>query len=100
MSDEGLLDRVDAYLDVVQRDAADVEDVGPFTLFVSRAPYPLYARPRRGLSAPLTAADLDAVASRCAEVGMPLALEWVEEVAPSLRPVALSARASSSPHTV
>lgn len=87
MNGEALLDRVDAYLDVVQRDAADALDIGPFTLFVSRAPYPLYARPRRDVTAPVTADDLAALAARCDEVGVPLAVEWVEEVTPSLRGV-------------
>ncbi|MHA3704274.1 GNAT family N-acetyltransferase [Jatrophihabitans sp. YIM 134969] len=84
MSDPELLDRVDAYLDVVQRDSSDVEEIGPFTLFVSRAPYPLYARPRRGSAVEITKADLDRLAARCAEIGMALAVEWVEEVTPSL----------------
>lgn len=84
MSDPALLARVDAYLDVVQRDSADVEQVGPFTLFVSRAPYPLYARPRHGGTDDVTAADLPVLAARCGEVGMPLAVEWVEEVTPSV----------------
>ena len=86
-----LLARVDRYLDRVQRDASDVREVGPFTLFVSRAPYPLYARPRVGGPGEFTAADVDRLATACAEVGMRLAVEWVEELTPSLRPVLAAA---------
>jgi ribosomal protein S18 acetylase RimI-like enzyme len=84
VNDAELLDRVDAYLDVVQRDSSDPADVGPFTLFVSRAPYPLYARPRRGFDGTATTADLDVLSAHCAEVATPLAIEWVEEVTPGL----------------
>lgn len=91
MTDAPRLDRLDAYFDAVQRDSADVEPVGPFTLFVSRAPYPLYARPRHGERPEIGPADLETLSARCADVGMPLAVEWIEQVTPSLRDMATAA---------
>lgn len=90
-TDSALLDRVDAYLDAVPRHDADAVEVGPFTLFRSHAPYPLYARPRRGAGATVTEADVRELGHRCAELGVPLAVEWVQEVSPEVAPAAAGA---------
>jgi ribosomal protein S18 acetylase RimI-like enzyme len=83
-----LLERVDRYLDAAPRSSTTPEEVGPFTLFRSHAPWPYYARPRVGLESPIEAADLERLAERCRELALPVAIEWVGEITPSLEPVA------------
>src|SRR5487761_926475 len=78
---------LDAYLDAAPRPDCDSLAVGPFTLFVSRTPWPYYARPTVGLRDPITGADLDALAAACAEHGVDLEIEWVHEVHPELAEV-------------
>ncbi|HET7900982.1 MAG TPA: GNAT family N-acetyltransferase [Candidatus Nanopelagicales bacterium] len=82
--DEHLLHRIDRYLDAVPRAAADAVDVGPLRAFLSRAPWPYYARPRpdAGLPAP-TADDVDAAARALTEHGSAVSFEWVHELLPS-----------------
>lgn len=75
---------LDAYLDAAPRPDCDPVEVGPFTLFVSRSPWPYYARPTVGRRNPITAGDLDALAAACAEHGVDLGIEWVHEVHPEL----------------
>ncbi|MEH0927116.1 GNAT family N-acetyltransferase [Micromonospora sp. CPCC 205558] len=75
---------LDAYLDAAPRPDCDAVDVGPFTLFVSRSPWPYYARPTVGRHAPITVGDLDALAAACVEHGVDLGIEWVHEVHPEL----------------
>ncbi|MFC4147948.1 GNAT family N-acetyltransferase [Micromonospora mangrovi] len=75
---------LDAYLDAAPRPDCDPVEVGPFTLFVSRSPWPYYARPTVGRRAPITAGDLDALTAACAERGVGLGIEWVHEVHPEL----------------
>lgn len=76
---------IDAFLDAAPRSAARVEEVGPFTLFVSRAPWPYYARPRVGDGEQaFTPDDVAAVRARQRELGVPQTFEWVHETAPSL----------------
>jgi ribosomal protein S18 acetylase RimI-like enzyme len=95
-TDAALLQRIEAYFDAAPRPAADVEEHGPFTLFVSRIPWRFYARPRRGLrddgarTGP-TARDVLAVRARQRELGVREALEWVAETTPSLAGAAASA---------
>ena len=78
------LARVDAYLDGAPRTSADAIEVGPFTLFRSTTISTYYARPRLGLAAPIAAADLLALRARCAELGLPFAVEGLLEMSPSL----------------
>ena len=59
--------------------------MGPFTLFVSRAPWPYYARPRVGDEHAFTREDVAAVQARQSELGVPQMFEWVHETAPTLR---------------
>ena len=44
-----LLRRCDAYLDAAPREYSEVVDAGPLRVFVSRAPWPYYVRPRAEL---------------------------------------------------
>jgi ribosomal protein S18 acetylase RimI-like enzyme len=87
-----LLD-IEAYYDTVPRVAATVEDVGPFSLFLSvpGTGWDFYARPRLGLSHDFTADDVRLVLARQEELGVPRAIEWVHEVTPSLLPAVRAA---------
>lgn len=90
-ADRLLLDRIEGYCDLVPRTDTVTHEVGAFTLFVSRGgpgSYDYYARPRLGLDRPVTAADVTAVLERQVELGVPRALEWVDETTPSLLSVA------------
>jgi ribosomal protein S18 acetylase RimI-like enzyme len=89
MSD--LLARLESYYDEVPRAGSDVEEHGPFTVFVSRGGWPYYARPRLGDVGPVSASDVTAVLARLAELGVPESIEWVHENTPSLRDAALAA---------
>lgn len=81
----GLIARIERYLDAVPRDRADVESVGPFTLFRSRLRHPFYARPSLGwASGYVTAVDVDAVRARQRALGVPETFEWLAETAPDL----------------
>ena len=82
------LQAIEAYYDTVARVAATVEEVGPFTLFVSvpGTGWSFYARPRLGLQHEFTPADVRLVLARQEELGVTRAIEWVHEVTPSLLP--------------
>jgi ribosomal protein S18 acetylase RimI-like enzyme len=94
-----LLHRIDAYLDAAPRASCTVEEVGPFTLFVGAAGgWRYYARPRHGADVSgVTAHDVQAVIERQQALDQPVALEWVEELAPEVatacRDAGLSVRA-------
>src|SRR5436190_13040901 len=79
-----LLDLLERYYDAVPRSRSDVEEVGPFTLFVARSGWPYYARPRLGVSAAITIDDTDRVFARQDQLGVPRAVEWVDETTPGL----------------
>jgi ribosomal protein S18 acetylase RimI-like enzyme len=64
--------------------AARVEEHGPFTLFISEAPWPYYARPRLGGTAEFTADDVRSARERLRALGQPETFEWVHDTAPSL----------------
>ncbi|MER5397998.1 GNAT family N-acetyltransferase [Streptomyces sp. NPDC002599] len=84
--ERALLDRLEEYYDAVPRHGARVEDIGPLTLFVREGPgWPFYARPARGSSGPLEAADVRKVRARQRELGIPESFEWVAETTPTLR---------------
>ena len=82
MSD--ILAVLERYYDAAPRTGADAEDVGPFTLFRSRMPWPYYARPRLGLDAPIGADDVRRLLAHMDAVGVPHEIEWVEQTTPSL----------------
>jgi len=81
-----LLRRLESYYDAVPRSTARVEDFGPLSLFVRDGEgWPFYARPARGWSGPVEAADVERVRARQRELGIPESFEWVSETAPALR---------------
>jgi GNAT superfamily N-acetyltransferase len=91
-SEADLLERIEAYFDAAPRPAAGVEEHGALTLFVSRTPWRLYARPRLGLGEEdVGADDVAAVRVRQRELGVREAFEWVHETAPSLAGAAAAA---------
>jgi ribosomal protein S18 acetylase RimI-like enzyme len=86
-----LLGRIEAYFDAVPRPAADVEEHGALTLFVSRIPWRMYGRPRLGLGEDVGADDVAAVRARQRELGVREAFEWTAEITPSLEGAARAA---------
>lgn len=92
------LARIEGYYDAVPRPVGRTEEVGPFTLFVADKDtgWQFYARPRLGLDADVTPEDVRRVLARQAELGVPRAIEWVDEVTPSLLPAVRAAVAA--PH--
>ncbi|KRF38118.1 GNAT family N-acetyltransferase [Terrabacter sp. Soil810] len=82
------LDRIEAYYDRVPRAVAAVEEVGPFTLFVADegTGWQFYARPRLGGRGVFTPEDVCRVLEHQQALGVPRALEWVDEVTPTLLP--------------
>lgn len=87
------LARIEHYYDWVPRTSATTEEVGPFTLFVPVAGtgWQFYARPRLGGSGAFTPKAVERVLARQVELGLPQAIEWVEETTPSLLPAVRSA---------
>ncbi len=87
------LETIETCYDLIPRAHARVEEVGPFSLFLPAGEddRPLYARPRLGLDGDVTAEDVRRVLGRQAELGVPRALEWVDEVTPSLLPAVRAA---------
>lgn len=89
MSD--LLARLERYYDEAPRANADVQEHGPFTVFVSHGGWPYYARPRLGLDSPVSPDDVTSLLARLRELGVPESIEWVHETTPSLRDAAVAA---------
>ena len=80
-----ILHRIERYYDTVPRWGSQVEQIGPFTLFVSDGGWPFYARPSMGWTpGSVTADDVIAVRVRQRELGVPEAFEWVGDLAPDL----------------
>lgn len=80
-----LLHRIERYYDAVPRSVCDVEEIGPFTLFVARKGWPFYARPSLGwVTGAVTADDVARVRARQRELGVPESFEWVGDLAPDL----------------
>ncbi|MEO7446666.1 MAG: GNAT family N-acetyltransferase [Humibacillus sp.] len=86
------LERIEAYYDDVPRAVATAEEVGPFTLFLADADmgWQFYARPRLG-AADFSRDDVCRVLDRQRELGVPQALEWVDEMTPGLLPAVRAA---------
>jgi ribosomal protein S18 acetylase RimI-like enzyme len=82
--DYSLLDRLDRYYDAVPRGRARVEEVGPFTLFVANSGWPYYGRPGRETQGQANSNDVRRLLARQQEIGVPQAIEWVDELAPAL----------------
>lgn len=96
--DDDLLARLERYYDEVPRATADTEEHGPFTIFRARSGWPFYARPRLGLAEPVSAAEVTSVLDRLEDLGLPRAIEWVDETTPSLGPAAVSAGVAVADH--
>ena len=90
-ADADLLERIEEHFDAAPRAAADVEEHGALTLFVSRIPWRFYGRPRLGLGEDVGADDVAAVRARQRELGVREAFEWVNETTPSLAGAAAAA---------
>jgi len=90
-TDADLLERIEAYCDAAPRAAADVEELGAITLFVSRIPWRYSGRPRLGLSHDVGADDVAAVRARQRELGVRESFEWMHETTPSLAGAAQAA---------
>lgn len=90
---DGRLDRIEAYYDCVPRAIAAVEQVGPFTLFLAEegTGWQFYARPRLGGRHEFTEADVCRVLERQQQLDVPHAIEWVDEVTPTLLPAVRAA---------
>ncbi|MFC4783587.1 GNAT family N-acetyltransferase [Nocardioides sp. MAHUQ-72] len=87
------LSQIERYYDAVPRPVATVEEVGPFTLFVAdpATGWQFYARPRLGLDRDVRPDDVRRVLARQAELGVPGAVEWVDDTTPSLLPAVRAA---------
>ena len=86
-----LLARIDTYYDTAPRATAQAEVPGSLVLFVAEQGWPFYARPNLARSTEPTAEEIKKVLARQLELGMPRALEWIQETAPSLATVARAA---------
>ncbi|MGI8523882.1 MAG: GNAT family N-acetyltransferase, partial [Nocardioides sp.] len=87
------LDAIETYYDTVPRAAGTAEEVGPFTLFLAEqgTGWQFYARPRLGADATFTPDDVRRVLARQAELRVPQAIEWVDEMTWSLLPAVVEA---------
>jgi len=79
-----LLDRIERYYDAVPRSGSRTEQVGPFTLFVSNGGWPYYARPTLDTESSFDPVAVERIRERQRELGIPEALEWVDEITPDL----------------
>jgi hypothetical protein len=75
---------LDRYFDAAPRSDASAEAVGPFTLFKPAPGSSYYARPRLALSDVIDESDVAALERRCHELDLPMAIEWIGEITPSL----------------
>jgi ribosomal protein S18 acetylase RimI-like enzyme len=90
-----ILARVDGYLHLVPLSGARAHEIDRFTLFRSTTAWSYYARPRppeaSGPTTDFTATDIERLWTRCRELRVPLSLEWVHQLAPSLAGAAVAA---------
>ena len=92
MRDNEVIERIDAFCDVVPRRRARADEHGPLVIFVpAGSGWPYYARPRRGSRPPVTAADIRAVRARQRELIIPESFEWIEQSAPEMAAAAAEA---------
>ena len=92
MSDEEIIQQIDAYCETQPLERARAEEYGPLVLFVPVKPgFPYYARPRAGDRRPVTAADVLAVRARQRELHFPESFEWIEDSAPEMAAAAVKA---------
>ena len=86
-----MLARLDAYYDTAPRATARAEEHGPLVLFVAERGWPFYARPRLDRNTDPTMVEIRAVLARQSKLGVPQALEWVHESAPTFGEVTRAA---------
>jgi predicted N-acetyltransferase YhbS len=86
----GLIDCIERYAAVAPLADGRVEQVGPLDVPVGTPAWPYPARPRAGV-ARVAADDVRAAAEVQRRAGLPVAVEWVVERAPSLGSAASSA---------
>jgi ribosomal protein S18 acetylase RimI-like enzyme len=99
VSDSVLIERINAFCDVVPRERTRAERIGPLVLFVPvGAGFPYYARPQRGSRPPVTAADMRAVRARQRELLIPESFEWIERTAPEMESAATQAGLAVQAH--
>jgi len=85
VSDYEVIERIDAFCDVVPRQRARAEVIGPLVLFVPVGPgWPYYARPRVDERSPVAARDVRAVRARQRELLIPESFEWIAQTAPGM----------------
>jgi len=82
--DIDLIRLLEEYYDAVPRLTARTEEIGPFTLFVATTGWPFYARPSIAASIEIGPDDVRRVIDRQRELGVPEAIEWVDQVTPGL----------------
>lgn len=80
------LEAIERYYDCVPRASSTAHPCGPFTIFraLPDTGWQLYARPTLDGAGRFEGADVARVLARQAELGVPRAIEWVDEVTPSL----------------
>lgn len=83
-----MIQKLDEFFDAAPRSDSDPLEIGAFTLFVSRAPFPYYARPSRNHPGPIQRLDLELLEKQCASQNLDLSIEWVHETHPELAAVA------------
>lgn len=81
-----LLGRLERFYDAVPRAGSLMEEMGPFTLFISTGEWPFYARPRLGFDGRITQEDVATMRHRQRQLRIPETFEWVAETTPSLAP--------------
>ncbi len=81
---DALLQRIEAFYDLVPRASAHTEQLGPFTLFVADYGWPFYARPALGERQAVMKDDVLAVLERQLALGIPQAFEWLGDLAPDV----------------
>jgi ribosomal protein S18 acetylase RimI-like enzyme len=85
-TDRDLLAVIETCYDAIPRPRTDTQEIGPFTLFVARsnAAHDYYARPSLAETLIPTVDDTRRLLERQRELGVPRAIEWVDEITPSL----------------
>jgi ribosomal protein S18 acetylase RimI-like enzyme len=92
VSDNEIIERIDAFCDTVPRRRAEAQESGPLVLFVPTGPgWPYYARPKQSPRPPVTPADVRAVRARQRELITPESFEWIEQTAPEMAAAAADA---------
>jgi ribosomal protein S18 acetylase RimI-like enzyme len=92
VTDNEIIERIDAFCDAVPRRRAEAYEYGPLVLFVPTGPgWPYYARPKQGPGSPVTSADVRAVRARQRELIIPESFEWIEQTAPEMAAAAAEA---------